>query len=110
MKHLWTRTTGLFPTRLPTGLDEFEKFTTNILTAYKIPDMPGYRQAIATMIMHLSPTTDKKSKLYFAKAVRKAQSNQIAYQVIQKIREEQEKTEGTEDNKAKLTSVEQSAQ
>lgn len=54
--------------------------------------MPSYRHAIATMIMHLGPTTSRKSNYYFASSIRKAMANQIAYQVIQDLKADEEKS------------------
>lgn len=82
---------GLFPTKLPKGLEEFEVFAKDIFDLYDIPDFPSYRQAIATMVMHMPPTTHRKSKHHFMRAIRKAQANQVCYEVIQQIREEEKK-------------------
>lgn len=43
------------------------------------------------MIMHLGPTVSYRSKYFFATCIRKAMSNQIAYEIIQEIRIEEEK-------------------
>lgn len=87
MKQLLNKLKGMFPSKLPTGTADFDSWAVSIFTTYNLPDMPSYRNAIASMIMHLGPTTDKKPLLFFAKAVRKAQANQIAYEEIQKLKQ-----------------------
>lgn len=77
----------LFPSKLPIGVIEWEKFCTSIFKAYDLPDLPSYRNAIATMIMHIPPTIFYKPKHFFGVAVKKAMSNQTAYEIIQQIRE-----------------------
>lgn len=98
LKQIWSKTCqftskmrGFFPEKLPTSNSKLEEFTDTVLSLYGIPFHPSYKNAIATMIMHLSPTTDRKSKYYFVKSVRKAQANQVAYEMIDAIREEEKK-------------------
>lgn len=81
---------GLFPTLLPhKGLLDFDTFCNDIFYTYDLPDNPSYRNAIATMIMHLGPTVAYKSKFYFAIAVKKAMANQIAYEKIQQLKKDE---------------------
>lgn len=84
---------GFLPSKLPVGLDQFESYCSSIFETYSLPDLPSYRNAIATMIMHLAPTSFYKPKFYFAKSVKKAMANQTAYEVIQRIRDEEKKKE-----------------
>lgn len=86
MKKQLNQLFGLFPSKLPTGVAEFKDWADSIFYTYDLPDMPSYRQALASMIMHLGPTVDRKPKLFFAKSVKKAQANQIAYEEIQKLK------------------------
>lgn len=86
MKQLIPHLKGLLPSRLPVGVTEFENWSKDIFDTYGLPNLPSYQQALASMIMHLGPTVDRKPKYYFAKAVRKAQANQIAYEQIQKLK------------------------
>lgn len=55
--------------------------------------MRSYREAVATMIMHLPPIMSHASLLYFGRSIRKAQSNQVAYQMIQELKAEFKKEE-----------------
>ncbi|MBK8455593.1 MAG: hypothetical protein IPL34_20145 [Thiofilum sp.] len=83
----------LFPVKLPTGATAFSAFCSRILSTHGLPDMPSYHHAIASMVMNLSPQTDRKAPYFFVKAVRKAMANQTAYDAIQKIREEEKQKE-----------------
>lgn len=95
-KSLIHKVRGLFPSQLPTGVDDFNAYILSILDIYSIPHEKSYFSAIATMIMHLPPTCHKKSKFYFAKSIRKAQSNQVAYEIIMRNREEQKTSKDIE--------------
>ncbi len=81
---------GFLPSRLPLGMTEFDDFCTSIFKTYSLPDLPSYRHAIASMVMHLGPTTANKPKWFFAKSVRKAMANQIAYENIQKLKKQEQ--------------------
>jgi hypothetical protein len=83
---------GRLPNALPKGMWEFDNFAQQIFYTYDLPDLPSYRQAIATMIMHLPPQTDRVPLVYFAKSLRKSMANQIAYETIQQIKEAEKST------------------
>lgn len=94
----------IFPRPLPClGMTDFDRFCDDIFNVYDLPSLPSYRQAIASMVMHLSPTTAYKSPMYFAFAVKKAMANQLAYEKIQQLKKEEAeylaKTEFKEDPK-----------
>ena len=83
-------------TLLPITGEEFDKFADEILALGQLPDNPSYRHAIASCIMHLDPVTDRKERSYFAKAIRKSISNQVAYNKMKQLeKEDQEKQEAT---------------
>lgn len=79
---------GLLPHALPSGEKEFDAFCTHLFKVYNLPDNRSYRQAIATMIMHLPPTRHKRALSYFARAIKKAQANEAAYHMIQSFKAE----------------------
>jgi hypothetical protein len=83
---------GFFPKKLPVGRTEFDSFCCFLFDTYGLPDNPSHRHAIAGMVLQLESTTCKKAPVFFAKSIRKAQANEVAYSVIQEIRN-QEKTE-----------------
>lgn len=90
LKKMIKRFIGFFPQSLPhIGMKDFDAYCDMIFFTYDLPDLPSYRQAIASMIMHLSPTTSSASPFYFAKCVKKAMANQIAYEKIQLLKKEE---------------------
>ena len=80
------RIAALYPSKLPQGTSSFNKFYEDIIYAFGFPDNRSYKNALATMIMHLGPTCNRKSRAHFAKAIAKTAANQIAYGVIEEIR------------------------
>lgn len=80
-----------FPSKLPTGMTEHETFAASIIETYNFPDNLSYKHTIASMILHLDPLVVRKSKSYFAHAIRKSMANQIAYAKIQEIKALEEK-------------------
>lgn len=80
---------GYLPSKLPIGMTEHDQFATDLFATYDIPDKRSYRHAVATMIMHLGPQVTKVPKMYFVDSIRKAMANQIAFEKIQLIKEEE---------------------
>ena len=97
--------TGYFPKALPHGVTEFEHFCGYVFDTYGIPNLPSYREAVATMIMHLGPTVDTKAPHYFAKSIRKAMSNEVAYSYLQDRREEKKAEAAAKKVEAEQASV-----
>lgn len=81
---------GIFPTRLPVGMTEFNIWAQSVIKTYGLPNNDSVVFSLAVMVLHLDSTTDRKPKLYFAKSVRKAMSNQIVSQVIQDLKAKQQ--------------------
>lgn len=79
----------LIPSALPVGAKEFEDFFQSIVNTYDLPNLPSYKQAIATMIMHLGQSVHKAPKSLFAKCIKKSMANQVAYEIIQQIRDDE---------------------
>ncbi len=75
------------PRKLPVGLKEHELFASKLIADNGLPDLPSYRNAIATMIMHLGPTVDRMPPQYFVKALHASMSKQVAYEVIMRIKD-----------------------
>jgi hypothetical protein len=78
---------GLFPTALPIGASQLNQFCADIFGLYVIPDLPSYRLAISTMILHLGPQEAYKSRFWFFRAIRAAQAKEVAYQLVAEDRE-----------------------
>ncbi len=90
-KKFVTRLKHLFPSVLPLNMDEMNVFIEDIITANSLPNDKSYHHAISGAIMHLGPVTSHKSKRWFAKSVRKAIANQVAYQKIKSLQDEEKK-------------------
>ncbi len=84
---------GFIPQPLPKGHSEFDAFCDRLFDVYGLPSLPSYREAVATMILHLPPTTHRKSPRFFAKSIKKAMANQVAYSFLhpEKSKELEEK-------------------
>lgn len=93
VKKLFWRVRGYFPKKLPKGEEGFNRFCHFIYDTYDIPELPSYRHAIATMIMHIPPQTAKASPWFFARSIYKAQANEIAFQVIQEVNKQDREKE-----------------
>lgn len=75
-----------FPSALPQGSEEFDAYASKLLELYSLPQKDTYRHAIASMIMHLGPTTHRIPMRYFAISIFKAMSNEVAYSKIQDLK------------------------
>jgi hypothetical protein len=73
---------------LPTGMTAFEEWSDRIISGTLLPaDPQSQKFALATMLMHLSPTTDHECDAYFIKALRKSAVNQIAHAKMTEIKD-----------------------
>lgn len=90
---------------LPRDMPSFEKFWSFIYSTYDFPCLPSYRNAVAAMIQHLGPQVAWKPPLYFAKSIRKAMSNQTAFEVMQRIKEDEKKAQEEEAKNAQTVVV-----
>ena len=72
---------------LPTGMQEFEEWSDRIISGTLLPADPDSQKfALATMLMHLSPTSDHETDGYFIKSLRKAAVNQVAHAKMEELR------------------------
>lgn len=85
LKRLKLQIQQISPKKVPISVSELDQFTTDILMANDLPDLPEYRRVIATAIMHLGPIEDKKSGRFFGRSLRRALANQAAFDKIQDI-------------------------
>lgn len=73
---------------LPIGGTEFEEWADRIISGTLLPaDPESQKFALASMLMHLSPTQDHESDGYFIKSLRKGAVNQVAHAKMTEIRE-----------------------
>ena len=87
-QQILSRLFAFLPTRLPVGDVQFQAWASSIFWIYGLEDKPSNRHALASLIMHLGPTTAYKPKRYFSFAVMKSLSNETAFETIQRLREE----------------------
>lgn len=98
---------------LPVTADDFEKFCDDIFEEHAFPKAMSYKQMIASMILHLDTTTTKAPKLYFAKAIKKAQANEVAFNVIQDCKDQEIKAQAEQAERLKTVAtngIEETAQ
>lgn len=79
----------VYPSEIPVGVPAMEKFSNEVLDLYKIPNLPSYHHAIASMVMHMGPQQTRVRKGFIAKTLHKAMANQVAFSVIQKLKEQE---------------------
>jgi len=97
LKYLFKRLIwAIVPSKLPVGLEYLNKFSTETLAVYDIPTLPSYYHAIASMIMHLGPQQTHVRRGHIAKTIFKAMSNQVAFEQIQRLKEEAKAKEDAE--------------
>lgn len=94
-KKLWRQALGLIPTKLPTGMTEFNEWADDILNNYDLPttDADSVKFTLSTIIMHLGPHVDRKPKLFFVKTLRAAAAKQVAGAVFTDIKLRQKELE-----------------
>lgn len=78
-----------FPSDLPRGMTKFDEFAKSLISTYDLPDNDSTVFAFAAMISQLSPTTVSKSRRYFANSARKSMANQIAFAIMQTLKDKQ---------------------
>lgn len=71
---------GFFPSPLPVGIAQFNTWITELRQTYTLPtdDEDSIKFSVASMIMHLGPTSAYKSKWYFVLALRSGAAKQVA--------------------------------
>lgn len=103
MKLLIKRLLSLLPTKLPVGMTEFDQFSNDIIElSGQYADLDSMRFAIASMLIHAPAHSGALSKHYFVVRLRKSACNQVASQVFQTIKSEQDAKQKAASEAAKL--------
>jgi len=91
MTILFKQFRALFPSKLPVGMEEFERWISEFETIYKLPtsDKESIRFAVAAMIINLGPTAAFKSKFYFYLSIVAGCAKQVAGSVFHEIKTRQ---------------------
>lgn len=100
------RLKSFFPSPLPQGLSEFNKYVNTLIEAYSPPMSDrDVKFVVATLMMRLEPTDAYKPMRYFALALHKAAASQVSVHVMEQIKQEQntEQLAALEKQKAEAT-------
>ena len=98
-KLLLKKALSYFPTKLPTGMSEFEAWSNDIIELTgPLAEPTSLKFALADMILRIGPLKNDKyqtipgsvPKNYFVQALRKIASSQIASGVLHQIKVDQE--------------------
>lgn len=70
---------GFFPSLLPVGKQEFEAWIQSFLDTYDLPtkNLDSIKFTLTTMVIHLGPQDDRRSKYFFFKSIRAAAAKQL---------------------------------
>lgn len=82
---------GFFPSRLPVGMTEFDAWAEKIASTYQLPtkDLESVKFTLASIVIHLGPSDDKKPNWFFVKQLRAASAKQIAGAAFYEIKQKQ---------------------
>lgn len=89
IKSIFTLLLALLPSRLPIGMEEFDKWATDVLALTKLPDNDSTRFALASTIPHQKAESFYVSKFKFACLLQKSAANQIGGAVMHEMKEKQ---------------------
>jgi hypothetical protein len=96
MRLFLLRLLSLFPSKLPIGMTEFEKWSSEVIELTgPIADTDSLKFALCSMILHKGPDRNGVSpgsmpKNFFVQGLRKSAANQVASQVFQDIKIKQQ--------------------
>ena len=80
-----------FPSPLPIGITEFEKWADSVLALTPLPNNESMKWSLATMILHSDKGDAYKAKRYFARCLHKAAANEIAGAYMHELKEKQKR-------------------
>lgn len=88
LKKLAKQFLGLFPSKIPVGVTEFNSWADSFSDVYTLPtqDQDSLRFTLASIIMHLGPQAAYKPKVYFLLTLKAAAAKQVAGQVFYDIK------------------------
>lgn len=91
---------SFLPTPLPRTPAQFDAWAASILKLGGLPENDSFRNALATRMMHVNETTTLVPKRFFVNVLCKSISNQLAYQVIEDIRNKRKQEQAELEAKA----------
>lgn len=99
VKRFFKQTLAFVPTLLPIGVEAFDVWAKDVLYIYNFPDNDSTRWALATMIMHLGPTSAYKTKRFFGLSIHTAAAKQVAHNIFYELKQKQQADQKAEQDK-----------
>lgn len=94
LKRLITRISAYLPTKLPTGMTEYQSWLASILElAGPIADKMSMEWVISNEVMVIKSGQDRIPKIFFVKRLRKFAANQLAASYVNQLKEQQKAAE-----------------
>ena len=94
LRLIFLQAAAFFPTRLPTGMAEFARWSDSIIFLYGkdigTASQDDIRFGLAGAVMHMGATESRKPKRFFGKLLHKGAASQIAYAVMMDLKAKQE--------------------
>lgn len=90
MKRAIKRLLAQIPTKLPQGIQAFEVWSNDIIDTYEMPNNDSIKFALATAVMHSTNGRGYIPKAYFGNVLLKGAANQVAYALMQDLKNKQE--------------------
>lgn len=98
MKRLLLSMLSRLPSKLPQGRTEFGKWAASIIKVAGFPDNDSVRFALASMIPQIGPVKSRGlniprsyvSKHYFVKGLQQGATNQVAFVIMQELKNAQQ--------------------
>lgn len=87
MKRIINNLAAKLPSRLPRSQEEHQEWASSIIALSELEDSETLRHALASLIMHLSPVTTSCPKAYFVRSLQKAVVNDVAFNVLQQLKQ-----------------------
>ncbi len=97
----WLR---LIPVSLPQSNYELDVFIARILELGGYPANNSFRHAIATQVLHLNSDVQKVAPRVFLNAIRRSVANQVSYDLVQAIKEDDKREKTVQQMSADKTS------
>jgi hypothetical protein len=91
IKRVANQIRGLFSSKLPTGVTEFQSWADSIIDTYDLPtkDRDSVLFALAATLVNLGPTVASKPKYYFVLIIRAGAVKQVAGHFFYEIKQKQ---------------------
>lgn len=94
------------PRPLPMGVTEFHEWSDRIIAGAMVPaDTPSLKFALAEMIMHMPPAESHQPDITFIHRLRKGAANQVAFAMMEQLRNERKAALEKAEAEAKLKVV-----